>query len=291
MPASSRSTMPEASSPRCSATSFTALSRSRSWMWRSTACFAVCAAMRLKFSAGSISITSVPSGRTSRLRTSNAPVSVSSFTVTKPECLKARTYAAARAPSTVCSISSKGMPTSAQSAVSASPRLSVDGSDCDREPARDNVIPSNVNNDRRPPAGPVRLHGDARFVDRHQLALDHRLRLSGAITHVEPLAVEPSVLADIAPRSIGAWGRDFEVVRTVDELGVIDQRPGDAAHPFAVFNGDRLRVVDRDAERASGVARLVERVELVPHVVHGRFEQLPDGGYGPRWHGGVSGNT
>jgi hypothetical protein len=33
------------------------------------------------------------------------------------------------------------MPTSAHSAVSASPRLSVDGSDCDREPARDNVTP------------------------------------------------------------------------------------------------------------------------------------------------------
>src|SRR3979409_957328 len=97
-----------------------------------------------------------------------------------PAGLKARTYATARALSTVCSISSNGMPTSAQSAVSASPRLSVDGSEGDREPARDNVTPSDMNYHRCALRG-ARLHGDAGLVDRHQLAFDHRLRFSTAI--------------------------------------------------------------------------------------------------------------
>src|SRR5438445_13391768 len=98
--------------------------------------------MRLKSSDGSSCSTLVPSGLTTRLRTSRAPVLVSSLTVTWPGGLNARAYATASATSMVCSISSKGMPTSAQSALSASARLSVDGSDCERETARDNVYPS-----------------------------------------------------------------------------------------------------------------------------------------------------
>src|SRR5579864_5514382 len=144
-------------------------------MWRSTACLAVCAAIRLKSSDGSTSTTVEPSARTTLLRTSSAPEAVSSFTLTSPGGLNARLYAAARALSTVCSISSKGMPTSAQSAVSASARLSVEGSDGDREPARDNVFPSDVDNDRGAPPRPQRLHRDAGRVDRDELALHHRL--------------------------------------------------------------------------------------------------------------------
>src|ERR1700720_973588 len=134
--------------------------------------------MRLKSSDGSISTISLPSSRTTRLRTSRPPVFVSSFTLTWPDGLKARVYATASAPSTVCSISSKGMPTSAQSAVSASARLSVDGSEGDREPARDNVFPSDVNDHGRTGACPGRLDRDTRRVDCHQLAFDHRLRLA-----------------------------------------------------------------------------------------------------------------
>src|SRR5260370_30024183 len=98
------------------------------------------------------------------------------------------------------------MPTSAHSAVSASPRLSVDGSDCDREPARDNVTPCNVNYDRRPPTRAARLDGDARSVDCNQVAFYRCLRLAGAITDVDPLAVEPFVLPMRAQRTLSAWG-------------------------------------------------------------------------------------
>ena len=127
--------------------------------------------MRLKASEGSSAVTTVPSRRITRLWTSSAPVVVSSFTVTSPSGLNARLYAAARAPSTVWSISSKGMPSSAQSALSASARLSVGASDCDREPARDNVFPSNVDDHRRASAGTRGLDGDARRVYRDELAL------------------------------------------------------------------------------------------------------------------------
>src|ERR1700680_4945719 len=98
------------------------------------------------------------------------------------------------------------MPTSAHSAVSASPRLSVDGSACAREPARDNSTPLKLNDDRRPPARAVRLHGDARSIDCHQLAFHDRLRLTGAIAHLHPLAVEPLVLPVVAKRELGARG-------------------------------------------------------------------------------------
>src|ERR1700716_370185 len=107
------------------------------------------------------------------------------------------------------------MPTSAQSAVSASPRLSVEGSEGDREPARDNVTPSDMNYHRRPPTGTNRLHGDARRIDGHQLAFDHRLRVSGAITHVDSIAVEPLVLPMVAQRAFGAGRRDLQVIGTV----------------------------------------------------------------------------
>src|SRR6266851_9336464 len=160
-------------------------------MCRSTACFAVCAAMRLKSSDGSVRTASLPSARTTRPVTSSAPVLVSSFTRTSPGGLNARTYAVASAASTVWSISSNGMPTSAQSAVRASARLSVEGSDCDREPARDNVIPCNVNYYRRSPPRAHPGYRDAGRVDCDQLALDHGFGRSGAITDIDALAVEP----------------------------------------------------------------------------------------------------
>src|SRR5580765_7143128 len=163
-------------------------------MCRSTACLAVCAAIRLKSSDGSISIISLPSLRTMRLRTSSPPVFVSSFTVISPAGLKARAYATASAPSTVCSISSKGMPTSAQSAVSASARLSVAGSDCDREPARDNVTPCDVQHHRRAASRAQCLHGYAGSVDRDQLTLDGSVRITTAVADVDSLAVETLVI-------------------------------------------------------------------------------------------------
>src|SRR6202521_6382666 len=215
--------MPLASSPLCSATSRSTLSRSRSWMCRSTACFAVCAAIRLKSSDGSISTISLPSSRTVRLRTSSAPVFVSSFTLTSPAGLKALAYATARAPSTVCSISSNGMPTSAQSAVSASARLSVAGSECDREPARDNVTPCDVQNDRCAPARAQGLHGYAGAVDGDQLTFDHGVRITTPIPDVDSLAVEAFVVRVASQRALRAGRRHFEVVRTIDEVGVVDQ--------------------------------------------------------------------
>src|SRR5437899_163575 len=178
VPASIRSTTPVASSPLCSATSRRTLSRSRSWMWRSTACLAVCAAIRLKSSDGSSCTSTVPSERTTRLRTSSAPVLVSSLTVSSPSGLNARLYAIASAPSTVWSISSNGMPSSLQSALSASDSVGVDGSDCDREPARDNVFPRDVNDHRRASARTWRLHRDSRRIHGDQLSLHHRLRVA-----------------------------------------------------------------------------------------------------------------
>src|SRR5713101_4481663 len=126
--------------------------------------------MRLKSSEGRVRTWSP-----TRLVTSSAPVLVSRVTRTSPGGLNALTYATASADSTVWSISSNGMPTSAQSAVRASARLSVDGSDCDREPARDNVITSNVNDHRSSPSRALRGDRNAGGVYRHQLAFDHRL--------------------------------------------------------------------------------------------------------------------
>src|SRR5713226_628831 len=231
--------MPVASSPRCSATSRSTLSRSRSWMWRRTACFAVCAAMRLKSSEGR-----VRSWSPTRLVTSSAPVPVSRVTRTSPGGLNARTYATASASSTVWSISSKGMPTSAQSAVRASARLSVDGSDCDREPARDNVIPCNVNYYRRSPSRALPRDRDARRVDGDQLPLDHGFRRSAAIADVDPLAVEPFVVAMASQWPFGAWRGHLEVIGSIDQARVIEQRTCDATHALAVFDGDRLGMVD-----------------------------------------------
>src|SRR5712691_9657322 len=155
--------------------------------------------MRLKSSEGRVRTWSP-----TRLVTSSAPVPVSRVTRTSPGGLNARTYATASASSTVRSISSNGMPTSAQSAVSASARLSVDGSDCDREPARDNVIPCNVNDYRSSAAGAKRGDGNTRRVDRDQLTFDHRLRQARAVADVHPLAIETLVLGMCAQRTLGA---------------------------------------------------------------------------------------
>src|SRR3981081_4363299 len=145
------------------------------------------------------------------------------------------------------------MTTSAQSAVSASARLSVDGSEGDREPARDNVFPSDMNNYRSPSASAERLHCDTCTVHRHQLPLDDCLGLACAITHIDPPAVEPPVLEVTAQRPLRAGRRDLQVIWTFDEVGVIDQWPDDAAQAFAIIDGDRLDAVDEDSEAASRV--------------------------------------
>src|SRR5919204_397819 len=53
---------------------------------------------------------------------------------------------------------------------------------------------------------------------------------------------------------------------------------------LAVFDGDGLVVVDGDAQRAPRLARLVERVQLITHVVERGLEQLFDRRYGPGRH-------
>src|SRR4029077_17483991 len=105
------------------------------------------------------------------------------------------------------------MPTSAQSAVRASARLSVDGSDCDREPARDNVIPRNVNYHRRLAARARPRDRDPRRVDRDQLPFDYGFGRAAPIADVAPLAVEPLVVAMPAERPFGAWRGNLEVIR------------------------------------------------------------------------------
>src|SRR4029077_6599994 len=176
------------------------------------------------------------------------------------------------------------MPTSAQSALSASARLSVDASDCDREPARDNVFPWNVDDYRCPAARSWRLHRDAPYVDGDQLAFDDRLRLAAAVADVHSLAVEALVIGVAAQRPFGSGRRDLEVVRTADQVGAIEQRPGDSADALAVLDRDGLVVVDGDPQRAPRVTGLIDRVEVVAHVVQGGLEQLFDRRYGPGWH-------
>src|SRR5260370_36465522 len=180
--------------------------------------------MRLKSSDGSSCSITVPSVLITRLRTSSAPVLVSSLTVTNPGGLKERVYATARAVSTVCSISSKGMPTSAQSAVSASASVCVDGSDGDREPARDNVFPSNMSDHRRPTTNAWRLHRNPRVIHGDQLTLHHAIGLATPIADVDALSVTTGVIVSASERALGAGGGDLQVVRTVDEVGVVEQR-------------------------------------------------------------------
>src|SRR3989442_563646 len=230
------------------------------------------------------STSTVPSERTTRLRTSSAPVLVSSLTVSSPSGLNARLYAIASAPSTVWSISSNGMPSSLQSALSASDSVGVDGSDCDREPARDNVFPRDVNDHRRASARTWRLHRDSRRIHGDQLSLHHRLPFAAPVADVDALAVEPLVLLVAAQRALGTWRGNLEVVGTFDEVGVVQQRTSDPAHPFAVLDRDRLAVVDGNPQRAPRVTGLVEGVQLEAHVVEGWFEQRLDRRYGPGRH-------
>src|SRR6266852_4080111 len=153
------------------------------------------------------------------------------------------------------------MPTSAQSAVSASPRLSVDGSEGDREPARDNVIPRDMYDHRRASARTGCLNRNARRVHGDEWAFDHGLGFTRAIADVDALAVEALVFLMAAERSLGARRRDLEVVSPVNQVGVVEQRARNTADALAVLDGDGLDVVDRDAESPPRVARLVKRVK------------------------------
>src|SRR5712664_1057356 len=97
------------------------------------------------------------------------------------------------------------MPTSAQSAFSASASVCAAGSDGDREPARDNVFPSNVNDHRRASARSGRLDRDSGSVDRDELALDNGLGLTAAIPNVHELSIEPLVFTMRTQRSLRTW--------------------------------------------------------------------------------------
>src|SRR5262245_48709367 len=143
------------------------------------------------------------------------------------------------------------MPSSLQSALSASASDCVAGSDCDREPARDNVFPGNVDDDRRAAACAGSLHCDTRVVDRNELALDHGFGVAGTVADVDAVAVEAVVVLALLEGSLGAGARDLELVRAVDEACVVEERSGDLADTFAVVDADGLGVVDGDAQRAT----------------------------------------
>src|SRR5204862_2565049 len=96
------------------------------------------------------------------------------------------------------------MPSSAQSALSASASVCVDRSDCDREPARDNVFPRNMNDHRRAPARTGGLNGDARGIHGDQLPFHHRLRITAPVMEVDAPAVEALVLIDATTRTLRA---------------------------------------------------------------------------------------
>src|SRR6266550_1055381 len=125
------------------------------------------------------------------------------------------------------------MPTSAQSAVSASASVCVDGSDCDREPARDNVIPRYMNDHRRATAKARRLDRDSRSVDRDQLAFDHGLRFAALIADVHAIAVKAFVLLVRPQWALRTRRGNLEVVWPVDQPGVIEKRAGHPARPLA----------------------------------------------------------
>src|SRR4029077_2071152 len=112
-----------------------------------------------------------------------------------------------------------------------------------------------------------RGNGDTGRVDGDKLAFDNSLAGSGAIADVHPLAVEPFVVSMSPQRSLRTGRGNFEVIRTSDELGVIEERTGDAAHALAVFDGYRLTVIDGDPKGPTARTRLLEGVELKAHVV------------------------
>ena len=78
------------------------------------------------------------------------------------------------------------------------------GSDTDREPARGNVIPSDVNYHRRASALSQRLDSDAGSINRDQLAFDDCFRLPCPIAHVHPLAVKTRVVLFSTQWTLGA---------------------------------------------------------------------------------------
>src|SRR5438270_11957314 len=85
-------------------------------------------------------------------------------------------------------------------------------------------------------------YGDPGRVDGNQRAFDNSFAGSGAIADVHPLAMEPFVVSVSPQRPLRAGRGNLEVVWTIDELGLIAERTGDAANALAVFNGYRLTV-------------------------------------------------
>src|SRR5438045_4122872 len=176
------------------------------------------------------------------------------------------------------------MPSSVQSAFSASARLSVECSETDREPARGNVFPSYVHDDRRSPARALGLNRNACAVDGDQLALDDRLGLAAPIANVHSPAVETLVVLFATERSLSAGRGDLEVVRTGDQLGVVEKGSHKLAHVLAVLDSGWLGTVDGRSQRPPALARLLDRVELVAHVFERGLEKRSDRRYWPGRH-------
>src|SRR5439155_13862259 len=126
-----------------------------------------------------------------------------------------------------------------------------------------------MNDHGRPTAKARRLDCDSRPVDRDQAAFDHGLCFAALIANVHAISVEAFVLLMRPQWALRTRRGNLEVVWPVDQPGVIEKRTGHPAHPFAILDGDRLGMVDRDTERSTRMTGLVERLNLVAKVIKG----------------------
>jgi hypothetical protein len=133
-----------------------------------------------------------------------------------------------------------------------------------------------VQDHKRSTASSLRLHCYAGAVDGNQLTLYDCFRVTTSVANVDPLAIETLVVLVTAKRTLRPRRRNLQVVRAIDEIRVVDQRPSDPAYAFAVCDGDRLAVIDRDSQSPTRLARLLERVQLIAHVFERGLEQLFD---------------
>src|SRR5260221_10001731 len=176
------------------------------------------------------------------------------------------------------------MPSSVQGAVSASARLSGATSETDREPARGNVIPRNVNDHRRPPPLSLRLHCNPGLVHGDQVALDDAFGFTCPVPHINPLSVETLVIVAGVQRTLRTRRRHLEVPGPGDKGRVVDQGSDDPADALAVLDGDRFDAVDGHPQGAPRMAGLLDRVQLVAHVFHGGLEEGLNRRYWPCRH-------
>src|SRR5581483_293633 len=186
----------------------------------------------------------------------------------------------ARAFSTLRISWSRGTPTSSLSRRSASRSSTAIGSDGNREAGGQDVFPRHVVG-----LAALSANRDAGVVDAHQVTLQHGLGVVVPVADVHPAAGEPLVLGPVAQRPLGPRRRDFEIVAAAGyHVGLVEEGTDDATHPLAVVQRDPARSIDRDPQRAATGAGLLDRVDVVAHVLERRLDQLPDGLYWPGRH-------